>query len=131
MIIYTTGTCVNTAHSGTPIVSVCIMIISHSYTRNVVHTQKSLSFPQRYLKLHIMILIWMLIVLALTGLGTADLKLLENVPVLPPGWKILKETPDPNQGLKLSFALRQPEMNSIKDMIGAGLNDGGIYLSHQ
>ncbi|KAF7556335.1 hypothetical protein G7Z17_g1492 [Cylindrodendrum hubeiense] len=74
--------------------------------------------------------IYLLFTLFLVGQVLAGHRLLENTLALPTGWKLLDKTPDPNQEVKLSFALHQPKIGLVRDKIGSGLNDSGGYLSH-
>ncbi|KAM5354162.1 hypothetical protein ACJ41O_000812 [Fusarium nematophilum] len=53
-------------------------------------------------------------VLALAGLGAAKSIIVEDNPVLPDGWKQVDKTVDPNHTLKLSIAMRQPDIDSLK-----------------
>ncbi|KAH6989151.1 peptidase S8/S53 domain-containing protein [Ilyonectria sp. MPI-CAGE-AT-0026] len=69
--------------------------------------------------------------LALCGLGTASLLCLEEAPVLPAGWRKTDATPDPDQKLRLSFALRQPNIDSVEKKIASREENFGNHLSQE
>ncbi|KAJ3530886.1 hypothetical protein NM208_g9122 [Fusarium decemcellulare] len=52
--------------------------------------------------------------LVLAGLSTAKSILLEDTPVLPDGWEQVDQTVDPDHTLRLSIAMRQPDIDNLK-----------------
>ena len=52
--------------------------------------------------------------IALSGLATAGNVVVESNPTLPKGWEKLDKSPDSNHGLRLSIALRQPDIDNLK-----------------
>ncbi|KAF7558364.1 hypothetical protein G7046_g5804 [Stylonectria norvegica] len=57
--------------------------------------------------------------LALARLGGAEKVVLENTPTLPVGWEKLDRSPKANHPLRLSIALRQPDIDSLDTRIGS------------
>lgn len=62
---------------------------------------------------------WSLIALALAGRALSSV-VLESVPDMPLGWKVLDDTVDPEQRLRLSIALRQPDMQELNALFADG-----------
>ncbi|KPM38017.1 hypothetical protein AK830_g8506, partial [Neonectria ditissima] len=74
----------------------------------------------------------LLTALALAGQSAAGLlQLLEGAPVLPSGWKKIDKTPNPAQRLRLSLALRQPDIDSLRTKIGTKADNCERYLSQE
>ncbi|KAK7397573.1 hypothetical protein QQX98_013060 [Neonectria punicea] len=70
--------------------------------------------------------------LALAGVSAGRLlQLLEGAPILPAGWKKIDKTPDPAQRLRLSLALRQPDIDSLRTKIGTKADNPERYLSRE
>lgn len=65
--------------------------------------------------------------LAWFGLGSCGI-ILENTAQIPSGWKQLDDVIDPSQPLRLSFALREPQMAGLSKML---MESGGRHLSGQ
>ncbi|KAH7171308.1 peptidase S8/S53 domain-containing protein [Dactylonectria macrodidyma] len=70
-------------------------------------------------------------VLVLVILSAANPLRLEEALVLPAGWRKLDTKPKPDQKLHLSFALRQPEIESIKKKITSRGENFGSHLAYE
>ncbi|KAF4966254.1 hypothetical protein FSARC_6053 [Fusarium sarcochroum] len=65
--------------------------------------------------------------LALTGLSTAKSITLEDTPILPDGWEKVDRTVDSNHALRLSIAMRQPDIHNLKTRLRSRDATSGKY----
>jgi tripeptidyl-peptidase I len=68
--------------------------------------------------------------LSLVGLGLGGIILEQNVDI-PQGWRQLDESLDPEQPLRLSFALRQPNIHGLHANLAARSQNGNTHLTQQ
>lgn len=59
----------------------------------------------------------LLAAVALAGLGATGGIVVESNPTLPDGWEKLDKSPEPGHVLKLSIALRQPDIDTLKTRV--------------
>lgn len=71
--------------------------------------------------------------LALAGLCAAKSILVEENPVIPDGWKQIDRVPNPDHTLRLSIALRQPDIDNLKHKVRRRDNTGKLnrHLTRQ
>jgi tripeptidyl-peptidase-1 len=96
-------------------------------------SQIGLPLPHHYLydsSLLIMRSTTVLGALGSAGLGLGGIILEQNVDI-PQGWRQMDETLDPEQPLRLSFALRQPNIHGLYTSLAARSQNGNTHLTQQ